>query len=276
MLHCVTAPLGVSRMTQFILTFVLLRESAFSRRAVVRAVWFALALLLSVSAQAIEPAPFAATVDIDTQGSVTAVRQLSTPISPTLQAKLAEQLRQWRFEPAMQDGKPVAWSTTLFGNVPPMGGWPNYFRHGPRPLVSTPPRYPKSSLGMQISTRSLIEADVDANGRVSAARVVAVSSYPGDRNMAMAMASAAELAVRSWQFEPETRAGLPVASRVLVPIGIRPRQYVGASQWVYHLGTAADFDMDRVQMGVLSHADGPRFMVARQNLSQLSERLQRP
>ncbi|WP_170113379.1 energy transducer TonB [Ahniella affigens] len=218
---------------------------------------------LSAPAMAIEPAPFAASVQIDETGAVKAVSQISSPISPTLQGTLSDQIRQWRFEPAMQAGKPVSWSTTLFGNVPPQGGWPNYFRHGPRPLVSTPPRYPKSSLGMQINTRTLIEAEVGADGRVSSTRVIAVSSYPDHRDMALAMAAAAELAVKAWQFDPEKRDGQAIASRVLVPIGIRPRSYVSPSQWAYHVGTAADFDADRLQMGVLSNVEGPRFLNAK-------------
>lgn len=261
MLHKVSAPLGVSRMTQihhrFSLPFV---TPSSSRRAKLLGL---LCAVFSMSALAIEPAPFAARVQIDPTGAVTSVNQISSPISPTLQGKLSDQIRQWRFEPAMQDGKPVSWSTTLFGNVPPLGGWPNYFRHGPRPIVSSPPRYPKSSLGMQINTRTLIEAEVGADGVVSSTRIVAISSYPDHREMALAMAAAAEQAVKAWQFEPEQRNGQAVASRVLVPVGIRPRSYVSPSQWVYHLGTAADFDNDRLQMGVVSNSDGPRFLNGR-------------
>ncbi|MBN1595760.1 energy transducer TonB [candidate division FCPU426 bacterium] len=81
----------------------------------------------------------------------------------------------------------------------------------PKPLSQIMPLYPLQAKLKGIEGKVICEVVVQADGSVDAIKVV--SSTPGNL-----FAAAAVNAVAKWRFQPGTRAGQPVATRVIVPL----------------------------------------------------------
>ncbi len=84
----------------------------------------------------------------------------------------------------------------------------------PRAVVNLPPLYPPQARNRRVEGEVLLEFVVTAAGEVEDARVI--ESRP-----AGVFDQAALLAVRRWRFEPGTRAGQPVPTRVRQPLTFR-------------------------------------------------------
>lgn len=77
-----------------------------------------------------------------------------------------------------------------------------------------PPPYPPHDRALGHEGTVVVLVQIDAGGVVSEAALATPSPFPG-------LNRAALQAVRSWRFQPAKKAGLPVASRLEVPIVFR-------------------------------------------------------
>ncbi len=75
-------------------------------------------------------------------------------------------------------------------------------------------RFPSSALRLGLQGTALLAVDVDREGDVTAVALARSSGHD-------ALDRAALDAVRAWHFAPATDDGLPVASRVEVPVTFR-------------------------------------------------------
>jgi TonB family protein len=149
-------------------------------------------------------------VQLDETGAVTSVETVQDlqPYGP----QLAEALRSWRFEPAKEDGRPVASHVLVLGFFrPPQTDFaapesPRYKSTSapddiPWPTSVMVPPYPPNALGSGIVA---LEADISEDGAVTGTRVLA-SAAPFD--------SAATQSVAQWTFRPARRGNRDVPSR---------------------------------------------------------------
>jgi protein TonB len=81
----------------------------------------------------------------------------------------------------------------------------------PRYRFNPKPVYPAEARRLKQQGRVLLTVEVNAAGRPTSVTLKSSSGVP-------ALDSAALSAVRRWSFEPARAAGLPVASRVEVPV----------------------------------------------------------
>jgi TonB family protein len=123
----------------------------------------------------------------------------------------------WQFSTAMRDGQPVSADTTLYVRLEatPQGDGQYSMRIvsagvGPRASTKVVPRYPDSALRAGRTGHVMVEALVNAEGRVEQATAVAQYS---DRPFV----NAALQAARKWRFEPERLDGQPMAAKVTIP-----------------------------------------------------------
>ncbi|NCT69022.1 MAG: TonB family protein [Rhodanobacteraceae bacterium] len=77
----------------------------------------------------------------------------------------------------------------------------------------SPPRYPPAAIGQGVEGLVIVQADIDASGGVTAARVERI-----EPPTATALGEAALDAVRQWTFTPARRDGHAVAGQALVPL----------------------------------------------------------
>jgi protein TonB len=80
-------------------------------------------------------------------------------------------------------------------------------------LKMIPPIYPKNQRQKGIGGKVLIEAMVDATGKVTSAKVIE-SPDP-------AFSESALKAVHQWVFNPATKDGQPISSKVQIPISFK-------------------------------------------------------
>ncbi|HEV8319965.1 MAG TPA: TonB-dependent receptor [Myxococcota bacterium] len=84
----------------------------------------------------------------------------------------------------------------------------------PRLRKATPAPYPAAAAAAGLGEATvMLEVSIDAAGRVDAASVHAPSAHPG-----YGFEEAARAAAETYEFEPATWHGKPIASRVLVPV----------------------------------------------------------
>ena len=176
--------------------------------------------------------------------------------------------------PAERDGRQVPASTTVFGEWAKQGNInPRYLRHGPKPILSMPPRRPPGPNSLSLETRTIVEVHVSPDGQVTKTQILAVASYPDQRDQALLMAAAAEESLRHWNFQPEQIDGEAVASVVFVPVGFRRRDGLPEQRWTVHVGTAEHFDREFSAQNAAPSLGGPRFMdigeVVRQDVGSL-------
>jgi TonB family protein len=152
-------------------------------------------------------------VRIDDEGAV-AGAEMVQDVAP-YGDQLRESLWSWHFEPALEEGRPVASRVLVLGFFrPPMLNFPA--PENPRykttqapadlpwPTSVAVPPYPPNALG---NGQVILEVDVSEGGEVTATRVVS-SPTPFD--------AAATEAARQWRFRPATRQGRDMAARVFM------------------------------------------------------------
>ena len=165
---------------------------------------------------------------------------VSASTVPDFNEYAVEAARDWRFLPALVEGKPidleVAYPVTFASEKGSLGADPNsvfsrldlifdtYYVKGPdgyekaefevTPIYRQVPLRPEDEEGDPIAGRVLLTFTVTAEGRVQDARVVESS----DTRLEMP----ALTAIKYWQFIPRIREGKAVAGRVQQPISFNP------------------------------------------------------
>lgn len=132
--------------------------------------------------------------------------------------EVLQRVATWQFATAVRDGKPVEAETTLYvrvdGERQQDGEYSMQIADagvGPRARLRVVPNYPERALRAGRTGSVLVEARVDAEGRVVSAEAVREVS---DRTFI----PAALQAVKKWQFEPERIDGVAQAATVTIPI----------------------------------------------------------
>ncbi len=144
---------------------------------------------------------------IDEHGYVAQADPLKSS-NPSLAKYAQEAALQWKFDPAIKDGQPVASKTAvpfrftggLLLSEAPVDKNPE-LRHSPKPKV------PSELADASGFVRVLLRLDEKGN-------VVGASARGSSREDLEALALEA---VQSWKFNPAVREGLPVSSSVIVP-----------------------------------------------------------
>jgi TonB family protein len=144
-------------------------------------------------------------------------------IDPTLDPKLVDFLSRaiegWQFEPATRNGRPATARTTLSIRMSARTAEPDgkirvqidSATTGPGYAKAGPPRYPVEALRKRQAGEVVVEAEVDANGRVTSARIAR-------SNAGRLLERSALDAVKRWVLIPETVDGIPIASTALLPV----------------------------------------------------------
>jgi len=83
-----------------------------------------------------------------------------------------------------------------------------------RIVHAPPPPYPPAARRSNRHGRVLLDVEVDAGGRIVAARLAASSGSPD-------LDEAALTGIKRWRFEPRHRDGQPIASRAEIPVTFR-------------------------------------------------------
>jgi TonB family protein len=155
---------------------------------------------------------------VETDGTVSAIR-VTTPLDPDLDAAAVAALNQWRFKPALKDGKAVRASIdvemtfTMRGPGPRLDSADVVKPAGPggrmpRLLKEVKPSYPVSKRGSGIQGMVTIDCIVLADGTVGEVRVA--------RGIDPDLDLEAIRAMRQWRFTPGERDGKPVPVQVSV------------------------------------------------------------
>lgn len=197
-----------------------------------------LALFASVPRPTGAAAPEAAETPSGTWTTV--VREMPLPPAPSLQPvatphprgavaptpisldvfRLPEPLPEPAFLPPAAAGEPE----TLLGTpeppppeAPTPSGEPAVGTVPPRPAPGgkVAPNYPVAARSLRLSGKVELEVDVDAEGGVTAVRVVQ-TDRPG-----VGFEDAATRAVERWRFVPATRGAVPVSGRTVVEVVFR-------------------------------------------------------
>lgn len=136
---------------------------------------------------------------VEMRDAIAALEPLATSDpSPQVRGAAAEALSILDDRPLAAEPTPLA--PTQTGDTPP------------RVRKQARPAYPRKAFDARIEGTVLVEALVDAKGKVAKVRVV--ESVPG-------LDEAALEAVRKWRFDPATRDGRPVATIVHMPVQFR-------------------------------------------------------
>ena len=153
---------------------------------------------------------------VETDGTVSGVR-VTTPLDPDLDAAAVAALNQWRFKPAMKDGKAVRASIevemtfTLRDRGPRLDS--AEVKAGPdvrmpRLLKEVKPEYPAAKRGSGIQGMVTLDCVVLADGTIGEVRVA--------RGIDPDLDLEATKAMRQWRFAPGEKDGKPVPVQVSV------------------------------------------------------------
>ena len=180
----------------------------------------------ALSHYAVDPIPYGTgaagivllDVAVDERGAAGDARVLKDvpPFTDLIRNRLAD----WRFQPAREDGKPVASRVLVTGIYRPAmlefpaPDKPSLPRADPQSGAPVPTSvaiapYPPNAMG---DASVMVEVQLDAQGSMADARVV--GGTPG-------FDSAAEGAARQWKFSPATRKGAAVPSRAYLFFSFR-------------------------------------------------------
>lgn len=181
------------------------------------------AAAIGVSAQAVaapaESSNFSLTyaLDLDSSGSIVALRPMASPDLPALEAAVENEVRNWTFKAAEVDGSAVPTRTYLRLGIKAPGMDASQARivsatTGPAIASMDSPGYPAAALRRGDGGLVVLKLKIDAKGTVR--RVVALPGSSPDRQFN----EAAESAARSWRFLPEHANGKPVAGTVMIPV----------------------------------------------------------
>lgn len=152
--------------------------------------------------------PVVADLLLDETGQITGVKGAT----PEVAARITGLLKNWKFAPARQGGKPVAAEI----RVPLVAAANDIVMRGarltqiPKPTRRVPPQYPFAMRSAGVSGEVMVEYIVDIEGRVRNPTAV--------RSTRPEFAKAAEEAVMQWSFTPAYIDGRPVTAVHVVPI----------------------------------------------------------
>ena len=118
-------------------------------------------------------------------------------------------LPQWRFAPARKNGQPVATRQPI-NFVLQMAPNPKARDKQPEVVIQPEPVYPDSMMQSDMVGSVMIAFVVDANGGVSEPKVLSSSNL----NFELPAIDA----VLRWKFKPGTKDGVPVSTRMAIPV----------------------------------------------------------
>lgn len=147
---------------------------------------------------------------IGADGAVGDIRVVATDDARINEAAIRA-VRQWKYEPARQHGRPIAIYFTIIVRFTHHSGGPAVVQ--PRLLDRVEPTYPADLLAQQLNGHVELELQVNSQGRVQAVRVLEATHE--------AFAAAALLAVQKWRYRPATDLGKPVAAQLTERIEFR-------------------------------------------------------
>jgi TonB family protein len=145
-------------------------------------------------------------VQVDEQGLVTRV----AGVAPEVQRPIEIAVKNWRFAPARQDGRPVAATVRVPFVLVTGSRRPEGTPTQPRVKEQVPPIYPFAMRLSRMRGEVVVDFLVDLEGRVRNAYVV--------RSLNPAFDEPALEAVRRWRFEPGRIGARPVTTHMQVPI----------------------------------------------------------
>jgi TonB family protein len=153
-------------------------------------------------------------VTIAADGSVADTRVLRS--IQLLDQAAIDAVRQWKFEPTLVNGRPVAVQMLIYINfVPPMSG-PVHVGgaiRAPRKIVDVKPIYPEEARAAQVSGVVIVQVIIATDGLVSTTHVI--------RSIPMLDQVAID-AVRQWKFEPTLVNDVPVEVDMNVTVNFKP------------------------------------------------------
>ena len=173
---------------------------------------------------------------IGPEGTVTDLELRNADLTTEIAALVDRQVRKWRFEPILVDGRAVNAKTRMkleLSLEPVAGGhqlrvvgvgFGNPVRHSRR---LRPPDYPMEARRADVGADVTLLLTIDAEGRVAKVDVRSTSlTGKGPQEVMVAWADmfehSAKLGARRWRFEmTESVDGKPVSTRVLVPVSFR-------------------------------------------------------
>ena len=144
-------------------------------------------------------------------------------LSPELEQFLRERVQSWSIKPARRGGRPVGGDTSLYLRLSVEPDGKDVLVRvakastGPRYAATTPPMYPSVAITRRHQAIVYVTAEIRADGTVSAVS----SRMLAGRGSRLAFLNAAERSVLRWRFVPERVDGLPVATRVQIPMAFR-------------------------------------------------------
>lgn len=154
---------------------------------------------------------------INTTGDVVGVKVLPAKApQPLLENAAVAALRQWKYEPYLIHGKAKAviftvTVTFMLAEKPPV------VPAGERPKLvkMVKPVYPEEAAKQGIEGTAVIEATIDDQGNISAARVL-----PAENSQPL-LEEAALTAVKQWKYEPYVRNGKALSVTFRVTLNFR-------------------------------------------------------
>jgi TonB family protein len=174
-------------------------------------------------------------IGIDPQGAVYDY-DIGTILTPELKALVGKNVRQWKFEPVVRDGKAVhakSGMRMILAAVPVDGGYRMRIENvrfvgNRRPQAMVPPRYPVDMVKAGIGATVLVAVRVGANGDVLDA-APAQSRLIGARGSKKAVESglrsfekSAVAAAKRWKYRPaDIAAGDSPETTLIVPVEYR-------------------------------------------------------
>lgn len=168
-------------------------------------------------------------VDVDATGKpvkVEAPQDLPLAVRTYIEKRVAS----WQYEPARQAGVAVPATTYVKVGacaIPLAAGsgyrlGMDYKGNGPRVAnahgMMPPPHYPADALRRGISGDFKVVVRINADGTAEATDINAITTSGKGRGYLATFEPALRQWVKGLQYEPEIVAGIPVATRVLVPV----------------------------------------------------------
>lgn len=159
---------------------------------------------------------------VDAEGGVTDVR-VARSENPVFDEAALAAVRQWRFKPGLDEGKPVAFGLVgpvefrlapkekiPAGGLPPDRLWPHAAKRRPAKIVRAPdPEYPAELEERKMPGRVDLRVELGADGKIKQTHVVWASH-------AAFVAEALRVA-RTWEIEPAHQGLLPIATTMESP-----------------------------------------------------------
>jgi hypothetical protein len=184
----------------------------------------------------------AATLEMDADGEVQIAPdghvsdyRLQSKLGPTLSALVDGDVRGWRFDPILIDGKPVVAKTAMHIRLKaqPRGEPDDYavqilsvsFGGPQRSSGMRPPKYPEAAVRVGIGAKVLLSLRLDETGKV-----IEIQPYQTSLNRRAASEAEAEhwrrefekvsvAAARTWHYDlSETVNGKPIGTSAMAPI----------------------------------------------------------